>query len=968
MAAKKQPSVKWDEINRLVIGATDIEAAYRELGVDIAGSRPSASGWLSCRAMGREDATPSAAINVGDGPMRGRYRDLGGNGDSLSLFDFAAKYGSFADWSEARREYARKAGLLKKFPHGGDGVRVQDKLDFCGSWNRLLARDLVRAYPGITDEALQLCGGRLARYPAKSREPQYVVALPCYGPGGVDSEIKGYVLHAANGGKLKLWRGDDCPAEEVKRATIGQSGMLGRHGLKMLATEGVEVVWKVEGVSDLLALQAAIPPELRDTHLVITNAGGTHEFHMPAEFAPMLAGKRVAICHDCDEPGQQGAGKWLSILAPVSESVKNVVLPYPISPDHGQDLRDWLNRGGKYADLLAMLAEAPETVQNRELPPEGPNIVPAGENAATGQPAIAADAEQSPAFVKQSPTAVDIASEFAALTPEQQVLKRLGIIILGEIEGTKTIVAFSQRLAKVVEIKAVEKYKIENLIQDFGGDAVKAHVNLGEIPDPAKTSMAFVRQAIACEGGNRRITNADRLGAGVWEVSGRLLLVNHNEIVVLNGHLERSIVPAVDGKLVDLGGSVGNWFEFDELARLLTESESPDWCRGVFDEACEVFARWDNWQVDDTPQLVAALVCCTFLQTVWDWRPQVAVCGPSNSGKTMLFNECLKPLFGGLAMLSSKPTEAGLRQFLKNTAKAILIDEFEHDAHREKILELFRTSSRGSETIRGTAGQGGAKYGLKHIPWVAAIEVGLKRAPDRNRYIMLELGPVQGRGNGLTLPTAESLKALGLRLLVVAMRYWREAKTMASELKSRAFGSVDRRIVESYSLPCAMLGVVMGLDEDKSASLMQSVLSRRDQSEQSESDEAGLLHEIWQAKILMERGVTATVGEMLATEFVEPGWQDALQRHGIKRSVGDAGGNRIVFVKSMILKGLLRDSDFHNQDISQILIRVRGAKRDVRKISGKNTRVISIPEQEIHGLFNQGTPEDSRGLASVDTI
>ena len=203
---KQQPQIRWEELNRLILEATDIEATYRELGLEITGSRPNGSGWLSCRAMGRDDKSPSAAICVASGPQRGRYRDLGGNGDSLSLFDFAAKFGTFGDWEDARREYGKKANLLKKFPKK-DQERPQDKVDISDSWNRLMVRGMIKAYPGISEEAVLLCGGKLGKYPAKSSHPRYVVAWPAYGVGGIDGELRGYVLQAADGGKIEVFKG-----------------------------------------------------------------------------------------------------------------------------------------------------------------------------------------------------------------------------------------------------------------------------------------------------------------------------------------------------------------------------------------------------------------------------------------------------------------------------------------------------------------------------------------------------------------------------------------------------------------------------------------------------------------------------------------------------------------------------------------------------------------------------------------
>jgi hypothetical protein len=117
-----QQLIDWRELDRRILAGLDIRAEYEALGARIVGRRESASGWLACRAFGREDRNPSAAINVGDGPARGKYVDHGGGDlhNSYSLWDVAARYGNFLGWRDARDHYARKAGI--DLPHPPRGV------------------------------------------------------------------------------------------------------------------------------------------------------------------------------------------------------------------------------------------------------------------------------------------------------------------------------------------------------------------------------------------------------------------------------------------------------------------------------------------------------------------------------------------------------------------------------------------------------------------------------------------------------------------------------------------------------------------------------------------------------------------------------------------------------------------------------------------------------------------------------
>jgi ABC-type uncharacterized transport system YnjBCD ATPase subunit len=61
--------------------------------------------------------------------------------------------------------------------------------------------------------------------------------------------------------------------------------------------------------------------------------------------------------------------------------------------------------------------------------------------------------------------------------------------------------------------------------------------------------------------------------------------------------------------------------------------------------------------------VAACLAACSWVQTLWPWRPEVAVTGPSDSGKSTLF-QFIKRFFGRLSEFFDKPTEAAIRQLV----------------------------------------------------------------------------------------------------------------------------------------------------------------------------------------------------------------------------------------------------------------------------------------------------------------
>lgn len=163
-----------------------------------------------------------------------------------------------------------------------------------------------------------------------------------------------------------------------------------------------EIVWKTEGPTDMLAVYSL---EIPEGHMAVCNVFGAGENPAPSDgskqfILEFFRGKIVYVCHDCDLAGQDGATRcekgangalklgWAPAIATVAAEVRNVVLPYEITPSHGKDLRDYakdriefhkshglsdsLARRATYQDLLDLAAKSP-IIANPS--PEGSMIV-----------------------------------------------------------------------------------------------------------------------------------------------------------------------------------------------------------------------------------------------------------------------------------------------------------------------------------------------------------------------------------------------------------------------------------------------------------------------------------------------------------------------------------------------------------------------------------------------------------------
>lgn len=203
---------------------------------------------------------------------------------------------------------------------------------------------------GIDQQTVIDEGGRMADW--RSRR---VIAIPILGTTA-ESKPRGYAIVNAMGGTLPSRAGD----AKILVTEGSTTGWIGKSSLARL--EGAVCVWKVEGVTDQLALSQAIPAEQRQRHAVVTNPFGSKE-NPKKHLLKIFAGKLVAVIHDPDDAGEKGAAKWAAAIAAVAKEVRIVRLP------GGKDLRDWLAVGGTFNELRA-LARAAAVITDGSRPGE----------------------------------------------------------------------------------------------------------------------------------------------------------------------------------------------------------------------------------------------------------------------------------------------------------------------------------------------------------------------------------------------------------------------------------------------------------------------------------------------------------------------------------------------------------------------------------------------------------------------
>jgi len=352
-------------VKKQLLERIDFVREYKEIGIQFSSDSPSSAGWIPCYSIDRDEKNPSAAVNV----QNGFYTDLGTGGRRLDFFSLMQIVGGYGSFREVLTKFASEYGI--SIPKGRPVSQPENAVTF-QAWNS--TADRWCELKSTTREAVQMCGGEYCRYNGK----YFCVGLKIFRNAEQLDQVGGYVVAQTNGEPLPVLDRNRQQVSSCKIKTVAGSGsgLIGEHALLKI-TEARQngtldelVLFKVEGVSDMLAFQARVPEDQRDRILVLTNSAGCAEKPKP-EWRSAFSGVKVVLIHDADQPGQKGLENWKSFLRDTASSIKIVRLPYEISSNHGKDLKDFFTDGHSFDELMELVRTAeelsPETLEEDDL-------------------------------------------------------------------------------------------------------------------------------------------------------------------------------------------------------------------------------------------------------------------------------------------------------------------------------------------------------------------------------------------------------------------------------------------------------------------------------------------------------------------------------------------------------------------------------------------------------------------------
>lgn len=944
---RKNQREKWQKFTEDLIDAIDIEEECKEWGLEFTGS-VSSQGFAECRAVDRDDKNPSAAVNL----QTGYYKDLG-PGASMPFFRFAVEFGPYSSFFDAQRQLAKKYKVKAPVSTAGRSFwsKIREK-----KWVPVSTSGLCKEV-GVTPETLQLVGGSLAL----NTLDQVVVVFPVYDMiGPFERAQAGIVMMNSAGGTVRKYGGPGAPIDLLRTHSMGSSGIMNRHAMQNWAD--AKIVYKVEGVSDMLRLQEMIPEKFRNEHLVVTNSAGCDAAQDAHRFPDLARGKTVVIIHDADEPGQFGSGvdktggatRWFNALNGRAGAVLNLQLYDTLDAKKGKDLRDWFDEGNTYDDLMKLIKDSSDKFHH---------------------------AGKSAAGVVTVPESMD-----QNLSDHQLILRALDLTVLGHLKSGACIV-FNMASCSRFVIPDINKFSFEKQLIHIGEAAVRHVADPSDDDAPEEMiDSGDVRKAVAREAGKNEISRTNTLGIGIWESSDRIFAIGSGEWLAVNGGIETYKAPMVDDKIIDFGERADEWYDPDLIHGYLEKARSPQWCEGVFNELSTCLNQWDNHTHPLAGEMMACLSIATFSQSIWQWRPWVALTGESATGKTLLFN-FLADLFGPLCVSTSNASEAGIRNTVGTGSRILMLDEFESSRHRTAILEMLMASSRRGKfgtSLRSNAAQDSVTSEYQLIPWFSATEMKKDKQTEANRYLTFELRGKPSWIDTKKMDDAAYINELRNKLIAVSMRIALSAKEMIAHIHRETSDNYTRQ-GESYALCAGIYGAVHGFDADRTVQFFRSMVAQlkdMEVMEEEESEQDRALMSILESPVrsgMKEVSVVTLLQEERSGNFSDDP-ESVLRELGIKRVPWNEvrqmrdyqrqkkQGNGVVADSSYVFfntsesgqirRKLLKGTEHDRKDLRTILSRLEGAVKTQQRI-GTNSRGVMIPLGMVQGVDSKPWPEVS---------
>jgi len=411
-----------------------------------------------------------------------------------------------------------------------------------------------------------------------------------------------------------------------------------------------------------------------------------------ADWAP-LAGRRVILWPDADQPGQQAMEQLAQLLLRLPVDRVQMVAP-PADVPEGWDLADatWTpEEAAAYikANISQPLELDPE--------PQQPELTAEPESETDDEP----DLEDLDANGHYTCLGFDGDAYYYQPHSTGQIMR---------------LTRSAHTATNLVALAPLDYWK-----QIAGTDR-------GGVDWTSAAALLFSINA------DRGVYNPDRIrGRGAWWDDKRTVLHLGDQLIV-NGKRHPVLKP----------------FDSAYLYQRMSELQGPGKATPLTDaEAlviCELAERF-HWEVPASGLLLAGWVTLAPICGALPWRPHAWLTAAAGSGKSAILDRYVAPLLADMGLIvAGNTTEAGLRQTLRCDALPVVFDEAESNekadqVRMQNILALARVASSESHAtmLKGSPGGDVTRFNIRSMFLMSSIATALKQGADRSRFAQLTL-------------------------------------------------------------------------------------------------------------------------------------------------------------------------------------------------------------------------------------
>lgn len=246
----------------------------------------------------------------------------------------------------------------------------------------------------------------------------------------------------------------------------------------------------------------------------------------------------------------------------------------------------------------------------------------------------------------------------------------------------------------------------------------------GEKPSPEKIAR-FAMTALMAEAIRKGVFKLEEVlrGTGIWVDAGRLIVNGGKKLYVdgvetpFDGFKSKYTYAASVERITPIENPLSNY----EAARFLKLCDALSWSDPV---AHLLLAGW----------VVISPFCASL-----KYRPHLYITGETDSGKSTVVDDILKPALGDFGFhVHGGTTEPAMRQHLGYDARPIIFDEAEGEVGKQSmaaVLELARKASSGSVILKFGQSPFKAQFSI----CFSAINPPVDKSADENRISFLTL-------------------------------------------------------------------------------------------------------------------------------------------------------------------------------------------------------------------------------------